>query len=95
MMRINNTAAPYTGASTTLSTPLMYLLTCVIVSSVAPLVPSIIWSALAFRLPYLDFQLISNILFHIDMRDKRAGIQHAAARSVPMPNVSFAGAGIT
>lgn len=45
--------------------------------------------------PNLDFQLISRILFHIDTSDRTAGMQHAAARSIPVLKVSLVGIGMT
>lgn len=45
--------------------------------------------------PDRDFQLISRILFHMEMSDKIAGMQQAAQRSVTVPKVNRLGAGMT
>jgi hypothetical protein len=45
--------------------------------------------------PNFDLKLISSILSIIDASQRIAWTQHAALRSVAVPNVSISGAGIT
>lgn len=42
-----------------------------------------------------DFHMDSRILNHIDTRSRMAGMQHAAARSIAVLDVSLFGAGMT
>ncbi|KAL7351329.1 hypothetical protein ACKS0A_00096 [Histoplasma ohiense] len=96
-MRMPITAAANTGISTALRNILIKEFTLFIFLMVAPFVPSIGSSTFSscFPIPKRFIRLISRILFHIDINERMAGTQHAAAMSVAVPNVILSGAGMT
>jgi hypothetical protein len=96
MMKIANAIAPNTRISTALRNNLIEALTPLICPMVALFVPSIS-SSLRFSLsppPKRVFQLIPRISLYIDISERIAGIQHAAARSVAIPKLGLSGTGI-
>jgi hypothetical protein len=93
--RIVNTAAVNTGTSTTVIKSCRIPFTAFKVPIVAPFVPSM---ASKFRsMSFLEKELsaeIPKIREPMATNERTVGMQHAAARTVAVPKVSFSGAGM-